>query len=111
MHSKVHHPDLLRIPEILSRFGKGSEDGLSGLLLPNGFAPARWCEPDPQVFAVPVRQRIFNSCLRRRSRIRWLFGVLCRHGEFVLGQNEAGPTRLEVIGAFASSFHPPPETS
>src|SRR5215469_11333047 len=104
MHSKVHHPDLVRIPEIATLFGKGSEGGRSGLLLPNGSALARWCERDPQVLLVPVPQRngimsseeqpsdsgyffhfcssrfIFCSCLRRRSRSRWLCRVLCCHG-------------------------------
>src|SRR5215831_12670171 len=57
MHSKVHHPDLVRIPEIFGRLGKGTEGGRSGLLLPNGCALARWCEGDPQVLLVPVPQR------------------------------------------------------
>src|SRR5215471_12077466 len=98
MHSKVDHPDLARIPEILTRFGKGTKDGRSGLLLPNGSALARWFERDPQVLLVPVSQRFgimsseeqpsdsgyffhFRSsrfmcsiCLRRRSRTRWLWG-------------------------------------
>src|SRR6516165_6948073 len=101
MHSKVHHPDLLRIPEIPGRFGKGTEDGGSGLLLPNGSAFALWCERDPQVLQVPVPQRdgimsseeqpsnscyfvhfgsslLFSSWLGRRSRTRWLCGDLCR---------------------------------
>src|SRR5215471_1080352 len=104
MHSKVDHPDLARIPEILSRFRKGTEDGRSGLLLPNGCALARWCERDPQVLLVPVPQRfgimsseeqpsdsgyffhlrfsrfIFSSFLRRRIRTRCLSEVLCRRG-------------------------------
>src|SRR5262252_7383563 len=95
MHSIVHHPDLLRVPEIFGRFGKGTEDGRSGLLLPNESALARWFERDPQVLQVPVPQRfgimsseeqpsnsgysfhfrssrfMFSSCLRRRSRPRW----------------------------------------
>src|SRR5215469_3450764 len=107
MHSKVHHPDLVRIPEIATLFGKGTEDGGSRLLLPNGSALARWFERDPQVLLVPVPQRfgitsseeqpsdsgyffhfrssrfMFSSCVRRRSRTRWLYGVLCDHGEFI----------------------------
>src|SRR5215471_6620194 len=103
MHSKVHHPDLVRIPEIATLFGKGTEGRRSGLLLPNGSALALWCERNSQVFEVPVPQRngimrseeqpsdsgyffhfrssrfMFSSCLRRRSRKRWLCGVLCRH--------------------------------
>src|SRR5437762_11257854 len=114
MHSKVHHPELLRVPEILGRFGKGTERGRSGLLLPNGSALARWCERDPEVLLVPVPQRfgimsseeqssdsgyffhfrssrfMFSSCLRRRSSTRRLCGLLCRHGYFILGQNDAG---------------------
>src|SRR5215471_11897779 len=104
MHSKVHHPDLVGIPEIATLFGKGTEDSRSRLLLPNGSALARWFERDPQVLLVPVSQRfgimsseeqpsdsgyffhfrssrfIFASCLRGRSRTRCLCGVLCRHG-------------------------------
>src|SRR5215470_11571229 len=57
MHSKVHHPGLLRVPEILGGFGKRSERGRSGLLLPNGSARAPWCERDPQVLLIPVCQR------------------------------------------------------
>src|SRR5262249_31794586 len=104
MHSKVHHPDLVRISEIATLLGKGSEGGRSGLLLPNGSALARRCERDPQMLLVPVPQRfgitsseeqpsdsgyffhfrssrfMFSSCLSRRSWTRWLGGVLCRHG-------------------------------
>src|SRR5215469_14307618 len=57
MHSKVHHPDLLRVSEILGRFGKGTKDGRSGLLLPNGSALSCWFGRDPQVLQVPVPQR------------------------------------------------------
>jgi hypothetical protein len=35
--SKVHHPDLVGIPEIVARLSKRSENGGSCLLLPNGF--------------------------------------------------------------------------
>src|SRR5437870_7766036 len=118
MHSKVHHPDLGRIPEIASLFGKRTERGRSGLLLLNGSALARWCERDPQVLLVPVPQRfgimsskeqpsdssyffhfrfsrfMFSGCLRRRNRTRWLCGVLCRHGEFIPAQNEARPESI-----------------
>src|SRR6516165_12286188 len=128
MHSKVHHPDLLRVPEILGRFGKGTEDGRSGLLLPNGSALARWFERDPQVLQVPVPQRfgimsteeqpsdsgyffhfrssrfMFSSCLRRRSRTRWLCGVLSRHGEFIPGQNEAGPESIRQDLKYLAPF-------
>src|SRR5215469_7121768 len=113
MHSKVHHPGLVRIPEIFGRLGKGTEGGRSGLLLPNGSALARWCERDPQVLLVPVSQRfgimsseeqpsdsgysfhfrssrfISSICPRMWNRTRWLCGVLWRHGEFIPGQNEA----------------------
>src|SRR5262245_29446169 len=58
MHSKVHHPGFVRIPEVFGRLGKGTEHGRSGLLLPNGSALARWCERDPQVLQVPVPQRL-----------------------------------------------------
>ena len=34
MHSKVDHPDLVRIPEIATLFGKGTENRRAGLLLP-----------------------------------------------------------------------------
>ena len=57
---------------------------------------------------------MFSSCLRRRSRTPWICGVLCRHGEFIPGQNEVltrkHTTGFEVTGAFQSSFHPPNET-
>src|SRR5215469_2309589 len=114
MHSEVHHPDLGRIPEIAALFGKRSEGGLSSLLLPNGLTPARWCEPDPQMLPVPVRQRfgimsskeqtsdsgysfpfrssgcLFSSGLGRRR----LCGILCRHSEFVPWQNKTGPESI-----------------
>src|ERR1051326_5052100 len=57
MHAKVDHPCLVRIAEILSRLGKGTEGGRSGLLLPNGSVLRRWCECDSQVLQVPVPQR------------------------------------------------------
>src|SRR5215467_3652218 len=118
MHSKVHHPDLVRVPEIATLFGKGAEGGRSSLLLPNGCAFARWCERDPQVLLVPVPQRcgimsseeqpsdsgylfhfrssrfILSSGLRRRSRTRWRCGLLRRDGEFIWGQDEAGPESI-----------------
>src|ERR1700733_9302600 len=102
MHSKVHHPGLVRIPEIFSSLGKRTEGGWSGLLLPNGLALARWGERDSQMLQIPVSQRfrimsseehpsdsrhffhfrsswfMFSSCLRRRSRTRWLCGVFRR---------------------------------
>jgi hypothetical protein len=38
---------------------------------------------------------MFSGCIRRRNRTRWLCGVLCRHGSFILGQNEAGPESIK----------------
>src|SRR5215475_13201369 len=108
MHSKIHHPDLIRIPEIATLFGKGAEGGRSGLLLPNGSAFAGGRERDPQVLLVPVPQRrgivsseeqpsdsgylfhfrssrfIFSSRLRRRNRTPWRCGLQCRRGKFTL---------------------------
>src|SRR5215467_2674946 len=102
MHSKVHHPGLVRVPEIFGGLGKGTEHSRSGLLLPNGSARARWFERDSQVLLVPVPQRlgitrpekqpsdsgyffhfrfsrfISNICLRRWSRTRWRCGVLSK---------------------------------
>src|SRR5262249_36346996 len=118
MHSKIHHPHLIRIPEIATLFGKGAEGGRSGLLLPNGSAFARGRERDPQVLLVPVPQRrgimsseeqpsdsgylfhfrssrfVFSNRLRGRSRTAWLCGLLRRHGEFILGQDEGGPESI-----------------
>src|SRR6266404_2974639 len=56
-NSKVHHPDLVDIPEIVARLRERGEGGGSCLLLPSGFLVARWCERDPQVLLVPTPQR------------------------------------------------------
>src|SRR5262249_34619087 len=117
-HAKVHHPDLVRIPEVASLFGKGAEDGWASFLLPNGCALACRCEPDPQVLQVPVPQRfgimsseeqpsdsgyffhfrssrfVFSSCLRRLGSTCWLGGILGRHGECNLGHDELGPQSI-----------------
>src|SRR5215472_12207223 len=101
MHSNVHHPDLLRVPEILGRFGKGTEDGRSGLLLPNGCALARWFERDPQVLQVPVPQRFGIMSLpqtilvtnhlptRLLARLECLAVVAVGSSQFLLAQDLA----------------------
>src|SRR6185437_10264706 len=57
MHSKVHHEGLAGIAEVFGGLGEGSEDGGSGLLVPNGCALAGGCERDPQVLLIPLPQR------------------------------------------------------
>src|SRR5215472_6849788 len=100
MHSKVHHPDFLRVPEILGRFGKGTEDGWSGLLLPNGSALARLFERDPQVLQVPVRQRFgITSSEEQPSNSGYFFHFRSSRFMFsseVLLQWRAGRSFVEV---------------
>src|ERR1700731_5234487 len=57
LNSKIHHPGLVGIPEIVPRLREGAENGGARLLLPNGFLVARWCERDSQVLLVPRPQR------------------------------------------------------
>src|SRR5690348_3579599 len=121
--TKIHHPSLIGIAEVFGGFGKRSENGRSGLLLPNGGALARRGERNAQVLLVPVAQRfgimsaeeqtsnagyflhlrssgllfgrfLFGGRLRGRSRSRGLRGILPRHEEFTAGQNEAGPKNI-----------------
>ena len=102
--SKVHHPVLVGIPEMVARLRERSESGGSCLLLPRGFPVARGCERDPQVLLVPMRQRgrivsskeqssdschffhfrsscepIPNRCPRKGRREHGLFGCLRRN--------------------------------
>ena len=55
--SKVHHPDLVGIPEIVARLSERNENSGSCFLPPNGFLVARWFELDSQVLLVPTPQR------------------------------------------------------
>src|SRR5580700_385245 len=114
--SKVQHPDLLGIAEIVARLLEWSESGGSGLLLPRGFPVARWYERDSQVLLVPKPQRfrifgseeessdsghflhfrsssdpIANSDPRRRSKELWRYSCLRGYGELVPPQDEARP--------------------
>src|SRR5262245_5363741 len=110
MHSKVHHPNLTWITEILRGLGKRSETGRPSLLLPNGCALACGSERDSQVLFVPVSQCfgitsfeeqasdsgyffhllpsrfMFFSSPRGRGRTGWLCASLCRHGNFIASQ-------------------------
>src|ERR1700730_14334311 len=114
--SKVQHPDLLGIPEIVARLLEWSESGGSSLLLPRRFRVARWYERDSQVLLVPEPQRfrifgseeessdsrhlfhfrsssdpIANSDPRRGRRDLWLRGCLRGYPELVAPQEEARP--------------------
>src|SRR5229473_1316339 len=111
--SKVQHPDLLGISEIVARLLEWSESGGSGLLLPRGFPVARWYERDSQVLLVPTPQcfRIFgseeessdtghffhfrsfsdpipNNCPRSGRRGLWLCGCLHSDAELVPAPDE-----------------------
>jgi len=95
MHSKVHHPDLVRISEIATLFGKGTEDGRSGLLLPNGCALTRWCERDPQVLLVPGPQRFGIMSAEEQPSDSGYFSISvppdsCLAGAFAGGAGLAG---------------------
>src|SRR5262249_17831854 len=104
-HSEVHHPDFAGIAEVAALFGKGSEGGWPGLLLPNGLALAGWREPDSQMLPIPGRECFGIMGSEKEStdaghfllfrfifwsRSRRLRGILCRHGESIPRQNEAG---------------------
>src|SRR5437879_4663658 len=107
MHSKVHHPDLCRIPEIATLFGKGTERGRSGLLLPNGSALARWCERDPQVLLVPVPQRFGIMSSKEQPSDSSYFSISvspdsCLAAAFAGGTGLAGCA--EFCAAMANSF-------
>src|SRR6267142_6586458 len=112
--SKVQHPDLLGIPEIVARLLEWSKSGGSGLLLPRGFLVARRYERDSQVLLVPAPQRfrifgseeessdsghffhfrsssnpITNTGPRRVRRDLWLYGCLRSDAELVPIPDEA----------------------
>ena len=57
-NAEIHHPDLVRISEILGRLGERAEDGGPCLLVPDLRRRARRRERNPKVLLVPTSQRI-----------------------------------------------------
>src|SRR5689334_317266 len=55
-HAEIHHPDFAGIAEIFGGFGKRSEDGRAGFLLPDGLALAGGLDGDSQMLFVPAAQ-------------------------------------------------------
>jgi hypothetical protein len=115
-YSKVHHPELVRVPKIVTRLGKRAEDLRPCLLLPNRFLLARGRQRNSQGLPVPASQRFrivrseeypadagnflhFTSSGRfelrsgygRSNWDRWVCGSLYRKPEFLPAQDEALP--------------------
>src|SRR3984893_17741003 len=115
-NSKIHHPGLVGIPEIVTRLRERAENKDENLLLPNGFLVDRWCDRDSQVLLVPTPQRCRivsseeqssdsrhflhfrfsgeprpNGCPPRGRRDLRVYGCLRRYAELVPAHDEARP--------------------